>query len=218
MIQKSVTFASRFIPCIDLNLNRIINFKMNSAKSFREYYEVSFFDGRDNAEAQKLADEFFTTFIHNTTQKIELLESYLSKGDIDLFYDSITELKYLIEFSDNLSRYWHLIRGYSGALSKLKAEMTVKGAKNLYAYYYSKYGDRRFLRDEHWFEKKRWEFLDEMQNIYFEDDLRKFFQKYEQVLSENMKIYTSFIMMFIIDLETWELPNISISHALKSNC
>lgn len=191
---------------------------MNSAKSFKEYYETSFFDGRDKQQARKLADEFFINFIHDTTLKVELLESYLSKGDIDLFYNSLTELKYLIEFSDNLSRYWHLIRGYSGALSKLKAEMTVKGAKNLHAYYFSKYGDRRFLRDEHWFEKKRWEFLDEMQNIYFEDDLRTFFQKYEHVLAENMKIYTSFIMMFIIDLETWELPHIPRSHALKSNC
>lgn len=191
---------------------------MNSAKSFKEYYEASFFIGQDKEEARKLAEEFFINFIHDTTLKVELLEGYLSKGDIGLFYSTLTELKYLIEFSDNLSRYWHLLRGYSGALSKLKGEMTVKGAKKLHAYYFSKYGDRRFLREEHWFERKRWEFLDELQNIYFEDDLRNFVMRYEQVLSDNMKIYASFIMMFIIDLETWELPNISRSLAPNSPC
>lgn len=191
---------------------------MNSAKSFKEYYEASFFIGQDKEEARKLAEEFFINFIHDTTLKVELLDGYLSKGDIGLFYSTLTELKYLIEFSDNLSRYWHLLRGYSGALSKLKGEMTVKGAKKLHAYYFSKYGDRRFLREEHWFERKRWEFLDELQNIYFEDDLRNFVMRYEQVLSDNMKIYASFIMMFIIDLETWELPNISRSLAPNSPC
>jgi hypothetical protein len=182
---------------------------MNSASSFKEFYEASFLKGENQAEAQKMAAEFFTDFIHYTPLKLEMLESYLSGGHIDSFYRSLADLKYLIEFSDNLSRYWHLLRGYSGALSKLKADFSVKGAKYLYTYYFGKYGDRRFLRNEHWFEKKRWEFLDELQNIYSEDDLRQFFFKYQQVLAENLKIYTSFMMLFIKDIETQEVSHIS---------
>jgi hypothetical protein len=57
------------------------------------------------------------------------------------------------------------------------------------------------LRNEHWFEKKRWEFLDELQLIYREDELSDFIFKYHQVLAENLKIYVSFIMDLIADLK-----------------
>ena len=57
------------------------------------------------------------------------------------------------------------------------------------------------LRKEHWLEKKRWEFLDELQLINREDELEGFISKYLQVLSENLKIYVSFIMDFINDLK-----------------
>ncbi|MDO9613308.1 MAG: hypothetical protein Q7J86_02130, partial [Bacteroidota bacterium] len=93
---------------------------------------------------------------------------------------------------------------------KLKNDLSVKGAKNLYAYYFSKYGDRRFLRNEHWFEKKRWEFLDEIQNIYSEDQLRQFVIHYKRITMENMTIYTSFLMLFIKDLENLNMPQITI--------
>lgn len=174
---------------------------MNSASSFKEFYETSFSNGNNQVQAQKLANEFFTDFIHNIPLKMDVLESYLTEGHFDLFYMSLADLKYLIEFSDNLSRYWHFLRGYSEALSKLRADFSVKGAKSLYVNYFVKYGDRRFLRNEHWFEKKRWEFLDEMVNIYSEDDLRQFFIKYQQALAENLKIYISFILAFVKDLE-----------------
>lgn len=174
---------------------------MNSASSFKEFYEVSFLQGENPDQARKLAEQFFDDVVHYTPLKLEMLESYLSGGHIDLFYKSLTDFKYFIEYSDNLSRYWHVLRAYSGALSKLKDDLTVKGAKNLYAYYYNKYGDRRVLRSEHWFENKRWEFLDEIQNIYSEDELKKFFLKYQHVLSENLIIYNSFLMLFIKDIE-----------------
>jgi hypothetical protein len=175
---------------------------MNSASSFIEFYETSFLKGENPNQAQKLAEQFFADVVYYTPLKLEMLESYLFGGHIDLFYKSLTDLKYFIEFSDDLSRYWHFLRAYSGALSKLKDDLTVKGAKNLYAYYYSTYGDRRVLRDEHWFEKKRWEFLDEMQNIFSEDELKYFFLKYQHILAENLIIYTSSLMMFIKDIES----------------
>ena len=175
---------------------------MKSAKSFKEFYEASFLMGENPDQAQKLAEQFFSDFIHYTPIKLEVLESYLSGGHVDLFYKSLTDFKYLIEFSDDLNRYWHLLRGYSGALSKLKNDLSVKGVKNLYAYYFSKYGERRVLRNEHWFEKKRWEFLDEIQNIYSEDELKSFFLKYQLIMTENLKTYTSLLMLLIKGIES----------------
>lgn len=183
---------------------------MNSASSFKEFYESSFLKGENPKQAKKLAEEFFADFVQNTPLKLEMLESHLSAGQIEQFYMLLPDLKYLIEFSDDLNRYWHLLRAYSGALSKLRNDLSVKGAKNLYAYYFSKYGDRRFLRNEHWFEKNRWEFLDEIQNIYSEDQLRYFYIHYQRITIENIKIYTSFLMLFIKDLENLNTPQIII--------
>jgi hypothetical protein len=174
---------------------------MNSASSFIEFYKASFLQDENPQRAQKLAEEFLADVVYFTPLKLDMLESYLSGGHIDLFYKSLTDLKYLVEFSDDLNRYWHLLRAYSGALSKLKDDLTVKGAKNLYAYYFSIYGDRRALRNEHWFEKKRWEFLDEMLNIFSEHELRSFFLKHQHVLVENLAMYSSFLMRFIKDVE-----------------
>jgi hypothetical protein len=181
---------------------------MNSAQLFKEYFEASFNKEADQPRAMKLSSDFFDDFIQFTPIKLEMLQSYLTAGNIDFFYNSLADLKYLVEFSDNLTRYWYLLRGYSGALAKLKADKTVKGSKKLFSYYFNKYGDRRILRNEHWFEKKRWEFMDELQLIYTEDELEKFILKYQKVLSEYLEIYISFMMMFIRDLKNLQSPSI----------
>ena len=187
---------------------------MNTAKWFIEFFEASIKDDSDQQRAKKLSHEFFTDFIHYTPIKLEMLKSYLDHGQIDLFYKSLIDLKYLIEFSDNLNRYWHLLRGYSEALYKLKADQSVKGSKKLYSNYFDKYGDRRAIRNEHWFEKKRWEFLDELQSIFSEDELHNFIQKYQLVLTENLKIYCSFMMVFIIDLQ--RIQSVSTGQKIES--
>lgn len=172
----------------------------NSVQSFKEFYEISF--RKENPEkAQQLASEFFNGFVLSTPRKLVLLESYLKSGRIAEFYKLLSEFKFLIEYSDDLSRYWYLMRGYSGALAKIKADKTVKGVKKLYAYYFENYGDRRTLKDEHWFEKKRWEFLDELQTVFNDYELDSFIQKYQYILEENFEIYSSFIRAFIIDLK-----------------
>lgn len=181
---------------------------MNSAQSFKEYFEASFSKEPDQLGAMKLSADFFADFIQYTPIKLEMLQSYLTAGNIDFFYNSLADLKYLVEFSDNLTRYWYLLRGYSGALAKLKADKTVKGSKKLFSYYYNKYGDRRVLRNEHWFEKKRWEFMDELQPIYSEDELEQFILKYQKILSECLEIYTSFLMAFIHDLKNLLFPSV----------
>lgn len=182
---------------------------MNSAKPFKEFFDASFKNEDDQLGALKLSQEFISDFIHYTPIKLELFESYLSGGHIDLFYKSLSDLKYLVEFSDNLNRYWYLLRGYSGALAKLKEDQTVKGSKRLYSYYFEKYGDRRILRNEHWFEKKRWEFLDELQGIYTEEELGNFILKYQQILAENLKNYMSFLMLFIKDLKDIQISPVA---------
>ena len=168
--------------------------------SFKNYFEESF-SKKDKSVSEKLAKEFFADVIHYTPIKLELLDSHLKAGRIDYFYQLLSDFKYLVEFSDSLNRYWYLLRAYSTALSKLIADHSVKEAKKLYSHYFEIYGDRRMLRKEHWFEKKRWEFLDELQLINREDELEGFISKYLQVLSENLKIYVSFIMDFINDLK-----------------
>ena len=171
-----------------------------SALLFKEFYEASFNKEADQSVSQKNVEEFIADFIHYTPIKLELLESYLKVGKIDFFYNSLNDLKYLVEFSDDLNRYWYLLRAYSGALAKLKADQSAKGAKRLYSYYFEKYGDRRTIRKEHWFEKKRWEFLDELNAIFSEDELETFILKYQRILTDSTEIYVSFLLAFINDL------------------
>jgi hypothetical protein len=187
---------------------------MNTARFFIEFYEASFKDGSDSIDAMKRSDEFFLDFIYFTPIKLELLGSYLTAGQITLFYKSLIDLKYLIEFSDNINRYWHVLRGYSETLSKLTEAPTVKNSKRLYYFYFEKYGDRRVIRNEHWFEKKRWEFLDELNIIFTEIELQKFIWKYRQALEENFEIYKSFMMIFIDELQ--RLQSVSSNQKIES--
>ena len=105
---------------------------MNSAKSFVEFYQTSFKSEVSEDIAQKLSDDFFADFIYYTPIKLDLLESYLKAGQIDYFYKSLADFKYLVEYSDDFNRYWYILRAYSGALSKLKDNLTVKGSKKIY--------------------------------------------------------------------------------------
>jgi hypothetical protein len=173
---------------------------MNTARSFIEFYEASFRNDYNPEKAKILMDKFFSDFIHFTPMKIELLGSYLAEGKITLFYRSLIELKFLIEYTDNLNRYWHMLRGYSEALAKLKENQTVKNSKRLNYLYFEKYGDRRTIRNEHWFEKRRWEFLDELNLVYTEIELQIFIWKYLKVLEENFEIYKSYMLLFVDDM------------------
>lgn len=174
---------------------------INSAKMFKEFYLASFSKDAGGLDSQRLSDEFIANFISTTPVKLQKLQSYLNEGKIEDFYNSLPDLKLLVEFSDYLNRYWYLLRGYSGALAKLKANPTVKGTKRLLSYYFEKYGDRRILRNEHWFEKKRWEFLDELNDLYNDVEIELFLVKYQRILSDNFEIYSSFVSTFISCLE-----------------
>lgn len=175
--------------------------KTYTAKAFTTFFYDSFSNGLNDSGAQKLADGFIQDFIHLTPVKLELIRSYLDACQFELFFQSLNDLKYLNEFSDNFNRYWYVIRAYSGALAKMKRNYSIKGSKKIYYYYYQKYGDRRPLRNEHWFEKKRWEFLDELQLIYSENELDKFMFKYQQKLIESLKLYASYVLRLVAELK-----------------
>lgn len=178
-----------------------MNDKMYTARAFTTFFLDSFQDGINDSVARQLADSFIQDFIHLTPVKLELIKSYSEVSQFDLFFQSLNDLKYLNEFSDNISRYWFVIRAYSGALSKLKRNYSIKGSKKIYEYYFEKYGDRRPLRNEHWFEKRRWEFLDELQLIYSEKELDEFMFRYQQKLNENLLLYLSFVMDLVSELK-----------------
>lgn len=187
----------------------------NSVKSFKQFYEASFALGIDAIQAKRLSGEAIADFIYYTPEKLDLLESYMEAGQFELLYKSVADLKYLIEFSDEISRYWYVVRGYSGALAKLKANPTVKGSKKIYSYYFNRYGDRRILRNEHWFEKKRWEFLDDLNGIFFENELDRFMMKYNRILAQNLNVFIATVMLFIIDLKNF-VNEFEISEIKKS--
>jgi hypothetical protein len=156
-------------------------------------------------------------FIAVTNGRLESLKNLLEERKLNEFYFALPEFRYLAEYSNDLSRYWYLMRGYSGALSKLAYDKNVKGAKKLYTYYFEKYGDRRIIRKEHWFEKKRWEFLDDMQDVFNEYELEIFFRKYTMALDETFKTYSSFLKRFINDLRRLENSAVEAKEDSRKN-
>lgn len=148
------------------------------SKAFVEYLHRIYADETNIERGEKLANAFLCDFVVYTPQKLQLIGSFALAGNFYAAYHSLPDLKILNAFSDELHRYWLLLRAYSGALTRLRENYSVTGAKNLYVYYFGKYGQRRVHRIDHWFEKQRWEFLDELAAIFTESDLDHFLAKY----------------------------------------
>jgi hypothetical protein len=108
----------------------------NSADIFIEFYQSSFRKSEERISAEEKSWNFIDNVIRDTPIETDFLLTYLETGRIEYFYQSLTDFKNLIEFSDNFCRYWHLLRAYSGALSKLKANYSVKSSKKIYAEYF----------------------------------------------------------------------------------
>lgn len=178
---------------------------MKSVALFRAFHKANFLTENNLANADYLANEYVDDFIEFMPLKIKILNSYIEEGKIDYFYNSLADLKYLIEFSEDFNKYWFILRAYSSTIAKLMKNQSLKNSKKLYYHYYSVYGDRRGLRDVNSFEFKRWEFLDELNIINTEQELQTFISKYILVLNENWKIYSSFINLFIGKLATGKL-------------
>ncbi len=173
---------------------------MKPAEVFISNYRKSFSPvGRQKPPSSRY--DFFIDFLNYIPEQIKQLENAISCGQFDLFYLKINDLKFLCEYSEVLNKNWFLLRAYSGGLKKIAESPTVKSTKLVYAYYFLKYGDRRILRNEHWFEQKRWEFLDDLNSIYTTGELEAFFRKYNAIVSEYFKEYKSELLHFKSDIE-----------------
>lgn len=129
------------------------------------------------------------------------LQDHLDTLNIQSFYDQIEDLKYLIEYSDELNKNWYMIRAYSGALRKLLNEKTVENASNVYLYYEQTYGGRRILRSENWFEQNRWEFIDELRSVDSVLKLNGFIEKRTKKLNGFFQSYKSELLIFLDQLQ-----------------
>ncbi len=143
----------------------------------------------NNQEFHDLSDE-----IKNT---LATLQGYIDSMDMQSFYQKIEDLKYLIEYSDELNKNWYMIRAYSGALARLLEKKTAEHAIEVYSYYEQTYGGRRILKDENWFEQNRWEFLDELKSINSMEKLDSFVEKRTKKLNGFFLAYKSELLIFI---------------------
>lgn len=174
---------------------------MKSVTLFKEFHKANFTSENSTTNSDSFFHEYIADFVEYIPLKMSILNSYIEERKIDYFYNSIADLKYLIEFSEDFNKYWYILRAYSSTISKLMVNPNIKNSKKIYNHYFSKYGDRRALREENAFEKKRWEFLDELNTINTEQELQVFINKYNKVLAENWITYSSFIYHFIHELK-----------------
>ncbi|MGQ8338276.1 hypothetical protein ACUNWD_17110 [Sunxiuqinia sp. A32] len=142
---------------------------MNSARTFVNYFTSSYHLAKGvKKKGSTLRNEFLEEFVVYIPEIIEELEGCIQNNDVSTFYHKLNNLKFLCEYTDTINRYWYLLRAYSGGLMRLADCPNQQKAVEVYIYYYNKYGGRRILKDENWFENLRWKFLDQL--IEVEDD------------------------------------------------
>jgi len=141
----------------------------------------------------------FHSLLDGIKKTLAKLQRYIECMDLQSFYQQIEELKYLIEYSDELNKNWYMIRAYSGALARLLEKKTPEHAIEVYTYYEQTYGGRRILRDENWFEQNRWEFLDELKSVSSLEKLDSFVEKRTKKLNGFFQAYKSELLIFIQD-------------------
>ncbi len=165
---------------------------MDEAASFIYYFRESL-DQKENDQepVENVSESFFPDFIQLTPVVLGELENYLQEKQLGLFYNRLNDLKYLCVFDENLNLFWFCMRALSGALTKL-GHGRVNGTKKLHQYYLDKYGGREALRNENWFENRRWIFLDALEKVETEEQLKKLIENYHVVLNcylENYKFH-----------------------------
>ncbi|WP_163712253.1 hypothetical protein [Mangrovibacterium lignilyticum] len=158
-------------------------------------------DDSDQSVGQKTSNETITRFTESTQKTLIQLQSYIDERKLDQFYKEIEELKFMIEYSDELNKNWLFIRAYSGALRFLLKDISVINAKDVFVYYEVRYGGRRILRNENWFEQIRWEFLDELQTANDQVKLSQFVSKRVKKLNDCFQVYKSELLLFIQSLQ-----------------
>lgn len=141
--------------------------------------------------------KYLDHLIDSVKASLSFMQESLEKEDIPSFYESLSNLKFFIEYSDELNKNWHIIRAYSGALARINNNASLKNASTVARYYELKYGGRRILRSENWFEHQRWDFLDELQTVNTAPALQKFIDKRTKKLNESFQIFKSELLIFL---------------------
>ena len=173
---------------------------MTPAERFFKYFNNAYRYEESN-KSSKFNNEFVEEFITYIPDVIDELDTNLIKHEISDFYIKIKNLKYLCEYSEEFNRCWLLLRAMSGGLKRLLDDPTIDHATEVYIYYYSKYGGRRKLKDENWFEHHRWEFLDKLAELSTDEELNGFILEKIDSLSSYFFLYKKELEFFITDLK-----------------
>jgi hypothetical protein len=172
---------------------------MKEAGHFINYFKDSLEDGV--APDLMVSKGFFADFIQYTPEIEQALYHYLRENQMNLFYSRLNDLKYLCVFNEELNKYWFAMRALSGALDKLQNPTTLGNAQKVHQYYVEKYGDRRLLKDENWFEHRRWTFLDALKSVNTEEHLSDIIEQNLVVLSGLLDIYKHHLSCFILKIK-----------------
>ncbi len=175
---------------------------MESAENFVRYFNKSFIRIlNEKRSPEKRNNYFLSEFVELIPKITQEMQMHLDQRQLSSFYLKLNSLKYLIEYSDDLNKYWFLLRAYSGGLKRLTDVQTLENAQNVYLYYRQRYGDRRILKDENWFEEKRWHFLDQLIRVENDDSLRLFIDSSIRTLNEYFFIYKTELLNFRNDVD-----------------
>ncbi|WP_423127345.1 hypothetical protein [Gaoshiqia sp. Z1-71] len=176
---------------------------MAAAESFVRHYNKSLFKAVNKKDETPLRGKniFINEFLIYVPEILDELQQYIDSSQLHNFYIKLNNLKFLVEYADDLNRYWFVLRAYSGGLRKLMEEKTVRHSLDVYLYYYLKYGKRRILKDENWFEHKRWEFLDQLTKVDDENELAAFINRMMESLDQYFQVYKNELLRFHSDVK-----------------
>ncbi len=171
---------------------------MEAAISFINYFRSSLDkEIKELGQEGNISKDFFCDFIQFTPQVLHELNKYHEVKRIELFYNRLNDLKYLCVFDENLNLYWFSMRALSGTLFRLNFPGGLENAKKLHYYYIEKYGDRKMLRDENWFENKRWIFLDSLEAVTTKEELTTLIENYSVILNYFLETYQFHLNRFV---------------------
>lgn len=141
--------------------------------------------------------EHLNQLVDSVKTILSSMQENIEKRDISAFYESLSELKFFIEYADELNKNWYILRACAGALTRLNNSLTIENASSVLQYYELKYGGRRILRNENWFEQQRWDFLDDLKMVNSEEALLRFFEKRTKKLNESFQVFKSELLIFL---------------------
>ncbi len=168
---------------------------MNSEENFILNYRRSFIKTFGIQYAEE-GEGLFTTFLNALPSILSDMQTDINLRNISDFYLKLSRFKHFIEYSDILNTHWYVLRAYSGGISRILEKPTVDNSQDVFYYYYKKYGDRRLLKDENWFEKKRWDFLEELVEIKDNQQLESFIKDKIEIINQYFDEYKAEVIRF----------------------